>query len=130
MKTETTTELNLIAAGTVFEGKLRTSGSIRIDGKIIGEVSAAQNISVGNGGEIEGNITAKNVTLGGKTKGIVMVQETLVLEAKAVVQGELQAARLVVNEGALFNGKCSMSNKVSPAMGGESKPEPRRPDDR
>jgi cytoskeletal protein CcmA (bactofilin family) len=59
MKTENGSELNLIAAGTVFEGKLRTPGSIRVDGKIIGEVSATQNIAVGGTGDIEGNVNAK-----------------------------------------------------------------------
>ena len=77
-KNEIGTELNLITAGTVFEGKLRTPGSIRIDGKITGEVTAAQNVSLGSGGDIEGNISAKNVTIGGRIRGMIVAQEKLV----------------------------------------------------
>lgn len=108
-KPETGNELNLISAGTVFEGKLRTPGSIRIEGHVVGEVQASQNISIGNTGEIDGNVTAKNVTIGGKIKGMIVAQEKLVFESKAVVRGDIRTARLVIDEGALFDGKCMMA---------------------
>jgi len=129
MKTETGSELNLVAAGTVFEGKLRTPGSIRIDGKIVGEVSAAQNISLGSTGDIEGNLTAKSVTIGGKIKGTIIAQEKLVLESKALVRGDIRAARLVIDEGAQFDGKCVMSGDVKQNIV-ELKPELRKAEDR
>lgn len=115
LKPETGTELNLIAAGTVIEGKLRTPGSIRIDGKIVGEVNAAQNIAIGGSGDVDGNITAKSVTIGGRIKGVVIAQDKLVFESKAVIKGDIRAAKLVIDEGAIFDGKCTM---------GESKPMP------
>lgn len=129
MKTETGSELNLIAAGTVFEGKLRTPGSIRIDGKIVGEVSAAQSISIGGTGDVEGNVTAKSVTIGGKIKGTIVAQEKLVFESKAVVRGDIKAAKLVIDEGAQFDGKCVMSGEVKQNIV-ELKPELRKADDR
>jgi len=95
MKAENGTELNLIAAGTVFEGKLRTNGSIRIDGKIVGEVTAAQNISLGSTGDVEGNITAKSVTIGGKIRGAIVAQDKLVFESKAVVRGDIRDQSLL-----------------------------------
>ncbi len=109
IKTEMGTELNLIAAGTIFEGKLRTPGSIRIDGRVIGEVTATQNVSIGNSGDVDGNVSAKNVTIGGKIKGTVIAQEKLVFESKASVRGDIRAAKLVIDEGALFDGKCAMA---------------------
>ena len=110
-------DLNLIATGTVFEGKIRTPGSIRIDGRIVGEVMATQNVSIGNGGDINGNISAKNITIGGKITGTVVAQEMLVFESKAVVRGDIRAAKLVVNEGAVYDGKCAMSDsKVTPNL--------------
>ena len=131
MKTESAaSELNLVAAGTVFEGKLRTPGSIRIDGKIIGEVTATQNIAIGNSGEVEGNITAKNVTIGGKIKGLAVASEKLVFETKAVVRGDIRAAKLVIEGGAMFDGKCMLSEKVAVPNLVELKPEARKAEDR
>ncbi len=113
-KTETGSEINLIAAGTTFEGKLRTPGSIRIDGRIVGEITATQAITLGNGGEIEGNITGKSVTIGGKINGTIIAQEKLVFEGKAVVHGDIRAAKLVIDEGAQFDGRCSMTETRPP----------------
>jgi cytoskeletal protein CcmA (bactofilin family) len=114
VKTETGSDLNLIAAGTVFEGKLKTPGSIRVDGKVIGDITASQNISVGTSGDVEGNLNAASVIIGGRLKGSVVAQEKLVFESKAVVKGDIRAAKLVVDEGAQFDGKCAMSAEAKP----------------
>jgi len=123
-------ELNLISAGTVIEGKLRSPGSIRIEGKIVGEVVATQSISIGSSGDVEGNVSAKSVTVGGKIKGTIFAQERLEFESKAVVRGDIRAAKLVINEGALFDGKCVMSETKPMPNLVELKPEPRRAEDR
>ena len=105
-------ELNLIAAGTVVEGKIRSQGSVRVDGKLIGEVSASESLAVGITGEIEGNVTAKNVTVGGKIRGSINAQEKVVFEGKSVIKGDIRAARLVIDEGSMFDGKVSMADKA------------------
>jgi cytoskeletal protein CcmA (bactofilin family) len=127
VKTETGSDLNLIAAGTVFEGKLKTPGSIRVDGKVVGDIVATQNISVGTSGDVEGNLTAASVTIGGKLKGSAVAQEKLVFESRAVVRGDIRAAKLVVDEGAQFDGKCAMTVEAKPMPNlVELKPEAKR----
>lgn len=103
-------ELNIIGSGTTIEGKMRTQGNIRVDGKMVGELHAAENVAVGLTGEIEGNINGKNVTIGGKIRGNIIAVDKLVFEGKAVVRGDIRAARLVIDEGAVFDGKISMSD--------------------
>ena len=125
IKPETGSEINLIATGTVFEGKIKTPGSIRVDGKIVGEINATQNVSIGNSGELDGNISAKNISVGGKIKGMIMAQEKLVLEAKSHVRGDIRAAKLVIDEGAIFDGKCSMTEAKPMPNLVELKPEVR-----
>jgi len=103
-------ELNLIGSGTTVEGKIRTQGNIRVDGKVVGELHAAENVAIGLTGEIEGNINGKNVTIGGKIRGNIIAVDKLVFEGKAVVRGDIRSARLVIDEGAVFDGKISMSD--------------------
>ncbi|MFA6457640.1 MAG: polymer-forming cytoskeletal protein, partial [Bacteroidota bacterium] len=91
------------------EGKIRTQGSIRIDGKLSGEVHAAENLAVGVTGEVEGMVNGRNVTVGGKVKGNITSVEKLVLEGKAVVRGDVKASKLVIDEGAVFDGKVTMT---------------------
>ncbi len=104
-------ELNMVGAGTVVEGKIRSQGSVRIDGKVIGEVVASENLAVGVMGEVEGNITGKNVTIGGKVRGAVSAAEKIVFESKSIVRGDIRATKLVIDEGSVFDGKVSMSEK-------------------
>lgn len=107
-------ELSLLGTGTVVEGKIRTEGSIRIDGKLVGELTAKANVAVGLGGVVEGNLSGKNVTLAGKVSGTVTAAEKLVLESKSTVKGDIRATRLVVDEGAMFDGQCVMTTPVPP----------------
>ena len=108
MKNEPSAGINLIGAGTVLEGKLRTPGDIQIDGKVVGEITASQNISIGATGEVDGNVNARNVAIGGKIKGTIVAQEKLTFQGKAIVRGDIRAAKLVIDEGALFDGNCTM----------------------
>ena len=102
-------ELSLVGAGTTIEGKISTEGSIRIDGKLVGEVKAKSNAAIGPAGSVEGNVVAKNISVSGHIKGTVTASEKLILEGKSVMQGDIRAARLVIDEGAMFDGRCSMS---------------------
>ena len=106
-------ELSLIGAGAVIEGKIKTEGSIRIDGKLVGDVHAKANAAVGPVGSIEGNLTGRNITVAGKIQGSVSASEKLILESKSIVRGDIRAARLVVDEGAMFDGKCAMTSRSS-----------------
>lgn len=102
-------DLNLIGVGTTVDGKIRTQGSLRIDGKLTGEVHAAENLAIGVTGEVEGAVNGRNVTVGGKIKGNITAVDKLVLEGKASVRGDVKAAKLVIDEGATFDGRISMT---------------------
>lgn len=113
-------ELSLIGSGTVVEGKLMTEGSIRIDGTMVGDVVAKADAAIGPTGTLEGKLSAKNVSLAGKVKGTITASEKLILESKSVLQGDIIASKLVVDEGAVFDGHCKMSAEA-PA---KPKPQP------
>ncbi len=117
MKADPAKELNLIGQGTVVEGKLRTQGSVRIDGKVTGDVTASEGLAIGLTGEVEGNLTAKNITIGGKVRGSINASEKLVFESKSTIRGDIRAAKLVVDEGCVFDGKVSMSDRAQPPEG-------------
>jgi cytoskeletal protein CcmA (bactofilin family) len=104
-------ELSLIGTGTVVQGKVMTEGSIRIDGTMVGDVVAKANAAIGSSGILEGNLSAKNISLAGRVKGTVTASEKLILESRSVLRGDIRASKLVVDEGAMFDGQCSMSTE-------------------
>lgn len=110
-KPDPTKELNLIGVGTIIEGKIRSQGNVRIDGKVLGEVTASENLAIGLSGEIEGNVSAKNVTVGGKIRGSISAAEKIVFEGKSIVRGDIRATKLVIDEGCLFDGRVAMTDR-------------------
>lgn len=109
-KSENIKDLNLVGVGTTVEGKIISKGSVRIDGKLVGEIQANENLFVGESGEVDGSVAARNITIGGKLKGGVNASEKLVFESKSQVRGEIKAAKLIIDEGAIFDGKCTMTD--------------------
>ena len=103
---------NVIGKGTVLEGNIETFGNIRIEGKIIGNIKSKSKIALGNSSHIEGNVSAQNADIEGQVKGKLEIFEVLVLKSTAVINGDIQAGKLVVESGAVFNGTCKMGASI------------------
>ncbi len=101
---------SVIGAETSFQGTLRSKGSIRIDGKIEGGISA-EGVILGERGEVQGDISARTVVVGGKVTGNIHATESLELLTKCQVFGDLHAPQLLIAEGAIFEGSCLMASE-------------------
>jgi len=120
-------ELNtVIGKGTIIEGLLTVQNSLRVDGRVYGQVQASDSLVVGKDGEIEGEIKARNAIIGGRVKNRILATGKVVLEAHAIVHGEVKTGKLVIDEGAIFDGNCAMSENGRPL----ALPENARSDDR
>jgi cytoskeletal protein CcmA (bactofilin family) len=114
-KNQATGTFSVIANNTIITGNIRTEGSIRVDGKIVGNVVTQADAAIGMNGLIEGSVDARNITLAGKVMGTLTASQKLVLEGKSVMKGDIRTARLIVDEGAVFDGRSSMTgNPVTP----------------
>ncbi|MBN1781421.1 polymer-forming cytoskeletal protein [bacterium] len=107
-------ELNtIIGKGTKIKGNLNVQNSLRIDGSVVGDVHSTDTVIVGKDGEVQGQVKGKHVLLAGRVKGNIIASERVYLESKASIQGDIRATRLVVDEGAIFDGKCNMGEGKS-----------------
>jgi cytoskeletal protein CcmA (bactofilin family) len=110
-------ELNtIIGRGSVIEGKLVISNSIRVDGIVKGDIASTGTLTVGGEGEIEGTITAENAIIGGRIRGTLNIQSKVILEKNAVLIGDLKTQKLNIAEGAIFDGNCIMEAKPAPPV--------------
>ncbi len=100
--------INIIGAGTVIEGEIKSNGDIRIDGTIRGSVTSKAKVVVGSTGTIEGDVFCQNADISGVVKGKTTVMEMLFLKSPARINGDIQTGKLVVEVGASFTGNCSM----------------------
>jgi len=102
-------DITIISNGVKIEGKVSSSGSIRIDGSILGDLTAKGNVTIGEQGNINGQISAGTVTIGGKVVGTINAREKLVLESNSTLKGDIITKVLVIEAGAKFDGKSNMS---------------------
>jgi len=105
-----TEDITIISNGVKLEGKITSGGSIRVDGTIQGDVISQGNVTVGEHGDVNGQMNAAIITIGGKVVGSVNAKEKLVLESKANLKGDLFTKILVVEAGARFDGKSNMGD--------------------
>lgn len=105
-------ELNFLGEGTYVEGTIQTKGSLRIDGEIKGAIKASDTLTIGSNGKVSGEVHARMAVVGGRVEGEVSVEEKLVLESNSVLVGNLKAKKLVIDEGAFFQGKSDMGVKA------------------
>jgi cytoskeletal protein CcmA (bactofilin family) len=117
-----TTGKNLLSADVEIKGSIKFQNELIIDGKVEGEITSTGVLTVGENAEIRGEIKTKSVTVLGKVHGNITVEERCELKGRAVLQGDLKAARLVIEDGATFVGK----SEVTPVKGGKQS-EPSRP---
>lgn len=101
-------KLSIIADGTLFRGDIETTGHLRIDGRVLGNISSTGNVAIGKGGNVEGNIAAANLKISGRVKGNIDVAGRCVLDATAILTGDSKAKIFAVEEGATINGKITM----------------------
>lgn len=103
-------DLNLIGIGTSITGDINSSGDLRIDGTVKGNVHSQARLVLGPKGKIEGDINAQNADIQGSVKGKLIVGEILFLKASAQINGDIMSNKLVVESGAEFNGNCIMKS--------------------
>jgi cytoskeletal protein CcmA (bactofilin family) len=101
--------INLIGTGTAIEGNITSSGDIRIDGNIKGNLNTKGKVILGNTGKVNGEVHCRNFEIEGSLEGKIFVSDLLSLRAKSKVFGDISTIKLAIEPGAFFTGKCDMS---------------------
>jgi len=104
----TPNQVNIIAKGTVFEGTLKADSDVSVSGRIIGKLEVSGRAVVAPDGTVEGEIKASNANISGTVLGDLIIAERLLLGSSARVEGTIKTGRLIIEEGATFNGECQM----------------------
>ncbi len=101
-------QINMIGKGTEVEGTLRAKDDIRVNGRVKGSLHVEGKAIIAPEGVIEGDVRAADADIAGRIEGEVSVKGRLLLKSSARVQGTIRTSRLVMEEGATFDGKCEM----------------------
>lgn len=106
----------VLTEGALFEGLLVLPASGRIDGRVRGEVIAAQDVWVGPSGVVEAHLDGDTVVIEGVVEGDVRARSRIELRAGGRVRGNLTAPRLCIEEGSLVDGACEAGAAARAAL--------------
>ena len=102
-------EINtLLGKGSEFEGKLTFEGTVRVDGKLSGEIFSDDVLVIGEGAEVAAEIEVGVIIVEGNVTGNIRAKRAVELHAPAKVRGNIETPSLYVDKGVMFEGNCRM----------------------
>jgi cytoskeletal protein CcmA (bactofilin family) len=111
---------SLIGAGTVVNGNVTFTGGLRIDGKVHGNVIAANGeastLVISAQAEVEGEIRSSHVVINGKVDGSVFADGYLELQTKACVVGDVSYKTIEMHVGAVLRGRLNHAEPVNASV--------------
>jgi cytoskeletal protein CcmA (bactofilin family) len=112
---ESESALSIIGSGMRVVGDITAEGVVKIEGTVIGTVRAGRQVLVAKGGEVEGDVIAREAIIGGEVRGTVVAEERAEVQASSVVHGDITTKRLLVHEGGEINGVVRMGTPAPAA---------------
>jgi cytoskeletal protein CcmA (bactofilin family) len=97
-----------LGKGSRVSGKLNFDGTVRVDGHVEGEISAQDTLIVGESAVVTAQINGNTVIIKGKVTGDINARKRVEVRAPGKLYGNIVTPSLVIHEGVLFEGHCSM----------------------
>ncbi len=96
--------ISIIGPGMRVIGDCDTEGTLRIEGHIEGTVRAGKAVVVGKDGSVKGDVITQDAVVGGRIAGTIIAESRLELQATCVIEGDVRARRIKLEEGGRVNG--------------------------
>ena len=108
------THESVIGSDVEIIGTIKSSGTVRLDGKLDGELICGGNAILGKSAQVKGNVTATSVSIEGKINGNLLAKDKIEMKATATVNGDIKARRLSVEDGVTFVGRSEVNPNSQP----------------
>jgi len=115
---------NILTAEVEIKGTLKFTNSLRLEGKIEGQVTSEGKFTLGATGDVKGDIIVQHAVIEGKVQGNITAKDKVELKANAQLLGDVKASRLVIEEGVVISGKCEVTpegRKIADVIGKSNK---------
>jgi len=101
----------LVSSNITIEGKFRSTGNIRLDCTIIGEVDS-ESLFIGENCNIKGTVNCENIIIAGKIDGNVFCNGKMHIKETGIIDGDIVVNVLSMDEGSMFTGNCTRKKSV------------------
>ena len=108
-------EITQIGHSVTIKGDISGNSDVRVAGNINGSITIEGELIVERQGFVEGEIKTTTAVIAGSVKGNIDCSDKLVLESTSQYEGNIKTKRLIIQEGAVFQGNCQMNVKAAAA---------------
>ncbi len=115
-------KMTLLSRASSFEGAITGSGDVTVEGELQGSASISGRLTIAGSGTAKAALHGKTVLVAGKVEGNVTADEKLELQASAKLHGNITAPRILIQEGAIFEGQVVMQGPKTGTSHGTRKP--------
>ena len=98
----------LLGRGSEFEGKLSFEGTVRVDGKLSGEIFTDDVLIIGEGAEVSAEINVGAIIVEGTVHGNIHAKRSVEIRTPGRVRGNIATPSLQIEKGVIFDGQCQM----------------------
>ena len=102
----------IIGRNTVITGTVSGNGSVRVDGRIDGGIMVAGDVVIGEGGIVNGNISAKNILISGNVTGNITGEAKLTIDSNGRLTGDIRVRQFSMADGGVFQGRSDMTPRT------------------
>ena len=105
-------QVGIIGKGIVIKGNLTGGGDLVIEGRVEGQISLKNHLTIEQTGRVQADIKADELTINGEASGNIDASTKVSISTAAKVSGDIKAPRVVIEDGAVFNGSIEMDVKL------------------
>lgn len=108
--------------GSHIQGELHFEDTFRLDGKVRGRVVSRGDLVIGEKGEVDGEVDVARVFISGTARGSIKASDRVEITANGKVYADIHTQSLTIEDGAWYEGRCSMSREMEGALGESGSP--------
>lgn len=121
MKSKSADEIvSHLGEGAEFSGELSFASGLRVKGVIKGKVQSEATLEIGPGGKVDAEVAVRRIVIAGEFRGIIRASDRVEILKDGKVFGDIYTPCLIIEAGAIFEGRCNMSEKKGQMKDGES----------
>lgn len=105
-------QIGIIGKGITIRGNLTGGGDLVVEGRVEGQIALKNHLTIESTGTVQADIRAEELTINGEASGNIDAGAKVAINAAAKVAGDIKAPRVVIEDGAVFNGSIEMEVKL------------------
>lgn len=105
--------ISIVGPGMRVVGDCETEGTVRVEGRVEGSITAGKAVVIGKDGIVVGDVVTQDAVVGGTLRGTLVAESRLELQSSCRVEGDIRARRMQLEEGAVLNGEVEMGDDIT-----------------